>query len=128
MQMQKLLAADELYAAVVRPEINGVLAANGIEGSDVPKSFFVPDETRWLDESDVTAALGSVSGSTGAASPGVHGLGLIGTSVNGTELSPNRRPRSWAKARPEVEVEVQTRANRPRTGSPSRSPSAAATP
>ena len=37
---------------VVRPEINGVLADNGIEGSDVPKSVFLPDGTKWLDESD----------------------------------------------------------------------------
>ena len=28
---------------VVRPEINGVLADNGIEGSDVPKSVFLPE-------------------------------------------------------------------------------------
>ena len=36
----------------------------------------------------VSTALGSVSGSTGAGTPGVHGLGLISTSVNGTELTP----------------------------------------
>ena len=38
-------ASDVLYASVVRPEINGVLAANGIEGDDVPKSVFLPDGT-----------------------------------------------------------------------------------
>ena len=69
-QMQKLLAADVLYEAVVRPEINGVLADNGIEGSDVPKSAFLPEGTKWLEESTVSAALGAISGSTGAATPG----------------------------------------------------------
>ena len=49
---------------VVRPEIDGVLADNGIEGSDVPKSVFLPDGTKWLDESAVSAALGAVSGSS----------------------------------------------------------------
>ena len=44
-QMKKLLAADALYAAIVRPEINAVLADNGIEGSDVPKSEFLADGT-----------------------------------------------------------------------------------
>ena len=44
-QMRMLLASDVLYAAVVRPEIDGVLADNGIEGDDVPKSVFLPDET-----------------------------------------------------------------------------------
>ena len=37
--------SDVLYAAVVRPEIDGVLADNGIEGDDVPKSAFLPDGT-----------------------------------------------------------------------------------
>ena len=129
-QMQKLLGSDVLYAAVVRPEINGVLAANGIDGSDVPKSIFLADETRWLDESEVSAALGSVSGSSsGSATSGVHGLGLISTSINGTELTrridhlgdQRRHARSRSRSR-------RTRANRPRTGSTSRSASAAARP
>ena len=57
-QMQKLLAADVLYASVVRPEIDGVLADNGIEGSDVPESVFLPDGTKWLDESTVSCGAG----------------------------------------------------------------------
>jgi hypothetical protein len=106
MQMRKLLGADALYAAVVRPEINGVLAANGIEGSDVPKSTFLADETRWLDESEVSAALGSVSGSSGGSLNGVHGLGLISTSVNGSELTAESTTSVVSEGTPEVEVEV----------------------
>ena len=106
MQMRKLLGSDSLYAAVVRPEINGVLAANGIEGSDVPKSIFLADETRWLDESEVSAALGSVSGSSGSSVSGVHGLGLISTSVNGTELTAESTTSVGSEGTPEVEVEV----------------------
>ena len=41
-QMQKLLASDVLYESIVRPEIDGDLANNGIEGGDVPKSTFLP--------------------------------------------------------------------------------------
>ncbi len=105
--MQKLLGRDVLYAAVARPEINGVLAANGIEGSDVPKSIFLPDETHWLDESEVSAALGSVSGSSGGSvSGGVHGLGLISTSVSGTELTAESTTSVISEGTPEVEVEV----------------------
>ena len=86
-QMQKLLAADVVYANVVRPEIDGVLASNGIEGDDVPESVFLPEGTKWLEESAVSAALGAVSGTTsGEVTGGVHGLGLSGVSVNGTEL------------------------------------------
>ncbi len=106
-QMQVLAASDVLYGAVVRPEIDAVLAGNGIEGSDVPKSVFVPDGTRWLDEGEVSTALGAVSGATGAATPGVHGLGLLGTSVNGTELSAESTTSVVSEGTPEVEVQVQ---------------------
>jgi hypothetical protein len=106
-QMSKLLASDVLYASVVRPEINGVLADNGIEGDDVPKGEFLPEGTKWLDESAVSAALGQVSGSSGAETPGVHGLGLISTSVNGAELVAEETTAVVAEETPEVEVEVQ---------------------
>jgi len=105
-QMQTLLAADTLYAAVVRPEINHVLEGKGVGDSDVPKSVFVPDGTKWLDESTVSAALGSVSGSSGGEVSGVHGLGLLGVSINGTELGEEATGVA-AEETPEVEVEVQ---------------------
>jgi hypothetical protein len=106
-QMQVLLASDVLYGEVAKPEIDGVLAGNGIEGDDVPKSEFLPEGTRWLEESAVAAALGSVSGSTAGATSGVHGLGLISTSVNGTELSSEVPNAVAAEETPEVEVQVQ---------------------
>jgi len=106
-QIRTLMASDVLYTEVVRPEIDGVLADSGIEGHDVPKSIFVPEENRWLEESSVSAALGSVSGATGNATPGVHGLGLITTSVSGTELTPDSVTSVSAEGTPEVEVQVQ---------------------
>jgi hypothetical protein len=107
-QMQKLLAADVLYATVAAPEIDGVLAGNGIEGSDVPPSAFLPDGTEWLDEGAVADALGQVSGSSsGSATPGIHGLGLAGASVNGTELVEGGAVSVSAEETPELEVLVQ---------------------
>ena len=106
-QMGKLYASDVLYATVARPEIDGVLADNGIEGEDVPESIFVPDGTQWLDEDAIAEALAGVSGSTSAATPGVHGLGLLATYVNGTELTPEGTTSVTAEETPEVEVEVQ---------------------
>jgi hypothetical protein len=115
-QMQKLLGADALYAAIVRPEINGVLAANGIEGSDVPKSVFLPEGTKWLEESAVSAALGSINGSsTGSETEGLHGLGLLGVSINGTELGEETASVS-AEETPEVEVEVQNQGDSTENG------------
>lgn len=107
-QMQTLLAGDTLYAAVVRPEINHVLESNGVDDSDVPKSVFLPDGTKWLSESAVGSALGGVNGSSGGeATPGVHGLGLLGVSVNGTELAEGAATSVASEGTPEVEVEVQ---------------------
>ena len=106
-QMRVLLASDVIYSSVTRPEINGVLADNGIEGDEVPKSEFLPDGTEWLDETKVSTALGSISGSTSAETPGIHGLGLISTNVNGTELVPESTTAVEAAETPEVEVEVQ---------------------
>jgi hypothetical protein len=105
-QMQKLLAADVLYGTVVRPDINNVLAANGVEGSDVPESAFLPEGTKWLEEDAVSSALGAVSGSTGGDVSGVHGLGLSGVSINGTELGEEAASVS-AEETPEVEVSVE---------------------
>lgn len=106
-QMNVLAASDVIYSAVARPEIDGVLADNGIEGEDLPKSVFVPDVTGWLDESAIADALGAVSGSTGSATPGVHGLGLLGTAVNGTDLTPEGTTSVMAEEAVEVEVTVQ---------------------
>ena len=106
-QMSVLAASDTLYAEVARPEIDGVLADNGIEGDDVAKSVFVPDGTQWLEESAVSTALGSVSGASGETTGGVHGLGLISTSINGTELLAEGSTSVVAEETPEVEVEVE---------------------
>jgi hypothetical protein len=107
-QMQTLLAADVIYESVVRPEIDGKLADEGIEGSDVPKGAFVPDATKWLDEAEVSKALGAVSGSTaGSPTPGVHGLGLVGTSIGGAELTSESTNSVATEGTPEVEVTVQ---------------------
>lgn len=104
-QMQKLLASDVLYETIVRPEIDGVLADNGIDGEDIPKSSFLPDD-KWLDESEVASALG-VTGGEEAETPGVHGTELIGVSVNGTELSPEAPVSISGEGTVEVEAQVQ---------------------
>jgi hypothetical protein len=107
-QMQTLLASDIVYESVTRPEINGKLADEGITGDDVPKNAFVPDGTKWLEESEVSKALGSVSGSSGGEpSAGVHGLGLVGTSIGETELVAESTNSVITEGTPEVEVTVQ---------------------
>lgn len=106
-QMQNLLAADVVYEQTARPEINHVLEANGIDGSNVPKGAFLPD-TKWLEASTVSAALGAVSGASAEGEAGVtHGLGLLGTSLNGTELADGAVVALEGEETPELEVRVQ---------------------
>jgi hypothetical protein len=104
-QMQKLLASDIVYETVVRPEVDGVLAGNGISGDDLPKSTVLPDE-KWLEESTVSEALGAISNSSGSATPGVHGTELAGVIVNGTELAEGAPATVSGEEGVELEVQV----------------------
>jgi len=105
-QIRKLLASDVLYASVVRPEMEAALSDNGIE-EEVPESVFVPDDTKWLDESEVADALSQVSGATGEATPGVHGLELTGVAIDGVELSSEEAVSIGAEETPELEATVE---------------------
>ena len=107
--MRTLLASDVLYEDVVRPEINNVLADNGIEGRDVPKSQFLPDGIAWLDESKVDSALSNVSSGAGGATTGSCpcGTGLTGASVNGTTLTEGVPATVSGGGAPELDVQVQ---------------------
>jgi CARDB len=109
-EMQKLLAADVIYESVTRPEIDGQLADNGVEGDDVPKSTLLPDGTKWLDEGEVKTALGKVNGAASGeetAGPGLHGLGLLAVRIGETELVAGAPNTVVTEGTPEVEVEVQ---------------------
>lgn len=106
MQMQKLLAADVVYEQVVRPEVDGVLANNGISDSDLPKDTFLPDE-KWLDETEVGEALGAISGNSTGNVSGVHGTELSAVTVNGTELVEGAPATISAEEGVELEASVQ---------------------
>jgi hypothetical protein len=114
-QMQKLLAADVIYETVVRPEVDGALADSGISDSDLPKDTFLPDE-KWLDESTVSEALGAISGSTGTATPGTHGLGLYAVTVNESELVEGAPATISGEEGVEVEVQVQNQGDSTESG------------
>jgi hypothetical protein len=113
-QMKKLLASDVVYETVARPEMESVLEANGIS-DEVPKSSFLPDE-KWLEESEVSSALGAISGSSAATTGGIHGLGLIGVSVNGTELVEGGAASVAGEEGVEVEVTVQNQGESTESG------------
>ena len=105
-QMQKLLAGDVVYEQVVRPEVDGVLAKNGISDSDLPDSTFLPDD-KWLEESTVSDALGGISGGGSENVSGLHGTELSTVVVNGTELVEGAPATISGEEGVEVEVGVQ---------------------
>jgi hypothetical protein len=116
-QMQKLLASDVTYESITRPEINGKLENNGIEDQEVPKSTFVPDGTKWLDEAEVSKALAKVSGSNATApSEGTHGLGLVGVRIGESELLAESLNSVAVEGTPEIEVEVENQGESTETG------------
>jgi hypothetical protein len=114
-QMQKLLSADVVYEQVVRPEVDGVLANNGISDSDLPKDTFLPDE-KWLDETEVGEALGAISGNSAGSVSGVHGTELSAVTVNGTELVEGAPATVSAEEGVEVEVSVQNQGDSTENG------------
>jgi hypothetical protein len=105
-QMRNLLASDVLYSNVVTPEINQVLADNGITDSDVDDSQFVQDGIKWLDSDAIDAALSGISGVTTSATPGLHGTELVSVSVNGTVLDSSTTATVTTGDAPEVEASI----------------------
>jgi subtilase family serine protease len=77
---------------------------------------FLPEGIKWLEESAVSTALSSVSGASGASTPGVHGLGLLGTAINGTALVANSTTAASTEEMPEVEVEIQNQGDSTENG------------
>jgi hypothetical protein len=106
-QMRTLLASDVLYEVVVRPEINRVLADNGIEGRDVPESQFLPNGVEWLDSSKIDTALGAVSGGSAASATCPCGTGLIAATLDGTALQEGVPVTVSSNGTPELDVQVQ---------------------
>ena len=71
--------------------ISDALDKNNVKGQEIAGSRFMTDVS-WLSPATVAARLGRSStgstGSTGAAAPGLHGHGLVGTSVGAVALQP----------------------------------------
>ncbi|MGH2981365.1 MAG: CARDB domain-containing protein [Solirubrobacterales bacterium] len=113
-QMKAMLASDVLYRQVAKPEMEAALSSNGIDDVTIPPSKFLPDDS-WLDSSTVEDALSGVSGAA-EATPGIHGLGLIQTSANGTVVEEGVPATVSAGGQPELEVEVQNQGDSDESG------------
>jgi hypothetical protein len=105
--MRYFLASDVLYARA-KLAMDGVLGDQGIsingKTAKAPESVFLPD-TRWLDPLEISSALSGLGGTK--ATSGVHGMGLLQVSINGTVLDPSTPATITAGGSPKVEVQVQ---------------------
>jgi hypothetical protein len=91
-EMQTFLTSDVVYAQRVAPLIKDALDKNNVKGQQIAGSRFMSDIS-WLAPSTVAAHLGrSAAGGTsttsGTVAPGLHGHGLVGTSVGAVALNP----------------------------------------
>jgi hypothetical protein len=90
-EMQTFLASDVVYTTRVAPLIKDALDKNGIKGQDIAGSRFMTN-VAWLAPAYVTDRLTGAStgtGTTGQPTPGLHGHGLLSTTVGGKVLQPS---------------------------------------
>lgn len=109
-QMQALLASDVIYSQRAVPEIQRALKRREIDGVEVPRSRFLPsDGIEWLNPNRVGEALSAVRGTRQAATPGVHGMGLIEViaTPGDSRLDPSTPTALQADGTPTLQVKVQ---------------------
>ena len=79
--MRYFLASDVLYARSA-DAMNSELETQGVS-EQIPASVFLPDPvSQWIDEDEIGGTLAGVEGRSGDVAPGVHGMGLIQTTVD----------------------------------------------
>jgi hypothetical protein len=90
-EMQTFLASDVVYSARVAPLINDALDKNGIHGQQIAGSQFMTS-VAWLSPtyvSDRLTGTSSGTGTSGEPTPGLHGHGLLSTSIGDKVLQPS---------------------------------------
>lgn len=106
-QMSVLYSSDFMYSLLAQSRINRVLEERGISDAEAPASQFVPEGTRWLDEAQVSSALGVTSDAGEADDDLRHGTGLGTVSISGVELQPDTTNVVSVEGTPELTVQVQ---------------------
>jgi hypothetical protein len=89
-EMQLFLASDVVHSQRVAPLIRDALKKNDITGQTIAGSQFLPD-VAWLSPATISERLGrGATGTTGTGqtAPGLHGHGLLSTTVGDKVLQP----------------------------------------
>jgi hypothetical protein len=89
--MQTFLASDTIDRLRFRPDLTEALEAEDLTVPQLPTDTFVPD-VEWLDAAFVADRVNALRSGTGggdeAATPGLHGNGLVTVSLGGQTLTP----------------------------------------
>ena len=105
--MEAFLASDVLFERA-RVDIDEVLAQEEIEGNVPESRFLPPPTTRWLDDGELSVTLNTFATETGNVPPGVHGVEVFSTAIDGTALAPDlENSVAIGNEPPEITVEVQ---------------------
>jgi CARDB protein len=105
--MRSFLASDVIYARIAKPSMEAALSKRGVDGVNTPDSQFLPKAPDWLDVVTVSTAMSKVAGSATTATPGTHGLGLVGTTIGNTALQEGTPARVPVTGTPELDIQVQ---------------------
>ncbi|MEO8093017.1 MAG: hypothetical protein ABI726_09960 [bacterium] len=117
--MRYFLASDVLYRRS-RDGITVAFADAAITQKEtLPDTDFLPEPIEdWLDPTTLGATLAGVAGSSGDVAPGIHGLELIETQINGTTLSPDVATTISGGVPYELEVSAQNQGDNSETDVP----------
>jgi hypothetical protein len=106
-EMQDLLASDVIYRGRVATTMASVLRKEQLQGQEnVPRSEFLPD-VDWLQPAVVAQRVRSGGGgSSGPASPGLHGTGLGTVALGGQTLTPGGSTSVGLQGTPTFSIQV----------------------
>lgn len=86
--MKQLLASDVIYKRA-QYAIDKTLADQAID-EKAPPSVFLTDDLKWLDPDKVSSTLSAIGiggGAQAASVSGIHGTGIVSTTLNGSTLT-----------------------------------------
>ena len=88
--MKVFLASDVLLTARFEPSASSALQEKGVDAKITKASLPFIEDIQWLDPDFVADQIAGIRGTGGGtATPGLHGNGLISTSLGGVALAPD---------------------------------------
>jgi hypothetical protein len=106
--MQQFLASDVIYSQRAYAYMNAAIKDREIEGIEVPASQFLPS-LEWLDPAQVDDVFSRARGGTSdaTATPGTHGTGITGVTVQPSGTALTEGSANDLKGASSIEIDIQ---------------------